>query len=321
MNIKIINPGICSTIQDLGRTGYRSLGIGTGGVMDYFAASAANYLAGNNDKEPVIEMHFPAAEILFQSEALISITGANFDAYVNYKAIEMYQPFFVQKNSILSFKKYIAGARTYVAIYGGVEAENWLGSYSTHLKVKAGGFKGRLLQKEDIISLNNPAIAIGSKKISVSPTVIDTVYKDKNIVRCIAEPEWNLIGASSENIFLRYSFTITNQSDRMGYRLAGENLFLKTPTELISSPVGFGTIQLLPNGQLIILMANYQTTGGYPRIANVITADLPKLAQLPINSTINFKLVSINEAEEMLISMHQKLAEIKTGCQKYYAAH
>ena len=321
MSIKIIKPGICSTVQDLGRTGYRSLGIGTGGVMDFFAASVADYLVGNKDNEPVIEMHFPAAEILFQTNALISITGGNFDAHINNEPVQLYQPCFVQKNSILSFKKYIAGARTYVAIYGGVEAENWLGSYSTHLKVKTGGFKGRLLQKEDMIAINDTMFIMNHKKIILSPTVIDAVYKDQNILRCIAGPEWDLVGASFKNIFFGPSFTITNQSDRMGYRLKGENLYLKTPIELISSPVGFGIIQLLPNGQLIILMADHQTTGGYPRIASIIAADLPKLAQLPVNSKVQFQFVSLAQAEEMLISTHQKLAEIKNGCQKFYAAH
>ena len=321
MSIKIIKPGIYSTVQDLGRTGYRSLGIGTGGVMDYFAASVANYLVGNDENKPVIEIHFPAAEILFQTNTLISITGGNFDAHINNEPVQMYQPYLIKKGSILFFKKHIAGARTYVAIHGGINVENWLGSYSTHLKVRAGGFEGRLLQKEDVIPLNNPAVAVSSKKISISPTVIDSVYDKQNALRCIAGPEWYLNSTASGNIFLQSVFTITNQSDRMGYRLAGDNLSLKIPTELISSPVGFGTIQLLPNGQLIILMADHQTTGGYPRIANVICADLPKLAQLPVNSTIHFQFVLPEQAEEMLISTHQIVTEIKNGCQKFYAAH
>jgi antagonist of KipI len=107
----------------------------------------------------------------------------------------------------------------------------------------------------------------------------------------------------------------------MGYRLQGEALLLKTPMELISSPVGFGTIQLLPNGQLIVLMADHQTTGGYPRIASVITADLPRLAQLPVNTAIKFKLITLSKAEEILLSVHQTINEIKKGCQKFYAAH
>ena len=321
MSIKIIKPGLCSTIQDLGRIGFRSSGIGPGGVMDFFAATVANHLVGNDEKQAVIEMHFPAAEILFKTNALISVAGANFDAHINDAAIEMHQPFFVQKNSILSFKKNISGARVYLATNRTMEVENWLGSYSTHLKVKAGGFKGRLLQKDDTIETAAYTAKINSNKISVSPTIIASVYNNKNIIRCIAGPEWDLVSASSQNIFTENTFTITSQSDRMGYRLAGENLSLQNTTELISSPVSFGSIQLLPNGQLIILMADHQTTGGYPRIACVIAADLPKLAQLPINSPVHFETVSIEQAEEMLISLHQTLAEIKTGCQNFYDKH
>ena len=321
MSIKIIKPGICSSIQDMGRTGYRSLGIGPGGVMDFFSAAVANYLVGNDENQPVIEMHFPAAEILFQTNALICIAGANFDAYINDTVVEMHQPCFIQADDVLSFKKNISGARAYLAINGGMEAENWLGSFSTNAKIKAGGFKGRLLQKEDIIKIRLATVEKNNKKITVSPAVINSIYNNLNSIRCIAGPEWNLISVSTENIFLASAFTITNQSDRMGYRLSGESLSLKKSTELISSPVVFGSIQLLPNGQLIVLMADHQTTGGYPRIATVIAADLPKLAQLPVNAKINFKLISAEQAEERLISLHQTLTEIKTGCQKFYDKH
>src|SRR5882757_8478000 len=139
MSIKIIRPGICSTVQDLGRTGYRSLGIGTGGAMDLFAATTANYLAGNDEHQAVIEMHFPAAEILFETAAVIAIAGGNFNAHINNEPVEMYQPHYIKKDAVLSFKKYSNGARAYIAIGGGLKIEKWLGSYSTHLKVKAGG--------------------------------------------------------------------------------------------------------------------------------------------------------------------------------------
>ncbi|MEP6712837.1 MAG: biotin-dependent carboxyltransferase family protein [Ferruginibacter sp.] len=318
MSIKIIKPGICSTIQDLGRTGFRSLGIGPGGAMDFFAAAVANYLVGNIEKQPVIEIHFPAAEILFQSNTLISISGGDFDAHINETSIEINQPCFIQAGDVLSFKKNISGVRIYLAINGGMEAENWLGSASTNIKVKAGGFKGRLLQKEDTIKIHSVTVEKDNRKIAVSSNAIHSVYNNQNTILCIAGPDWHLINASSENIFLTSAFTITNQSDRMGYRMAGESLSVKKTTELISSPVVFGIIQLLPNGQLIILMADHQTTGGYPRIATVIAADLPKLAQLPVNAKINFKLVSPGEAEERLISLHKTLTEIQAGCQNFY---
>ncbi|MEO6538048.1 MAG: biotin-dependent carboxyltransferase family protein [Ferruginibacter sp.] len=321
MSIKIIKPGICSTVQDLGRTGYRSLGVGPGGVMDFFAAALADYLVGNNEKQPVIEMHFPAAEILFQVDVLLSVTGGNFEAHIDHEPIEMYQPIFVQKGSVLSFRKQVSGARVYLAIYGVMETENWLGSYSTHLKAIAGGFKGRIFKKDDTISITDTNVKKNSQKFFISPGVIGSIYNNPYTIRCISGPEWNFMGSPTEQIFLQSPFVITNQSDRMGYRLAGENLSLQNPIELISSPVNFGTIQILPNGQIIILMADHQTTGGYPRVATVIAADLPKLAQLQVNDKIYFQLVSFAAAEEMLISIHKTLSEIKSGCQKFYEKH
>ena len=321
MSIKILKPGICSTIQDLGRTGYRSLGIGPGGVMDFFAATTANYLAGNDEQQPVLEMHFPAATICFNTNAIISIAGANFDPHINEVPVEMYQPIFVEKHAVLIFKKNISGARVYLAIHNGMEAEKWLGSYSTNLKITAGGYKGRLLQKDDIILLNTIADKLNKKKIRVSPAALERLYKKLPAIRCIAGPQWLLLQAESEKRILQAAFTISNQSDRMGYRLAGENCYLQNSVELISSPVTVGTVQLLPGGQLIILMADHQTTGGYPNIATVIAADIPRLAQLPVNFQLHFQLVSLQHAEEILLSIHQLLAEIKTGCLNFYEKH
>lgn len=288
MSIRIIKPGICSAIQDLGRTGYRSLGIGPGGVMDFFAASVANFLVGNDEKAALIEMHFPGATIVFQSAARISITGADFEAHINDTSVPLYQPLYITNGDVLSFKKNNSGVRAYIAIGGGMMMDQWLGSYCTHIKVSAGGYKGRLLQKDDTINLNAAELTSRNKNISIAPSVIEKIYTQEHVIRCIAGPEYNLLNTQSENIFSNTSFYISNQSDRMGYRLQGDALSLKTPAELISSAVGFGTIQLLPNGQLIVLMADHQTTGGYPRIAAVITADLPRLAQLPVNTAIKF---------------------------------
>lgn len=321
MSISIIKPGICTAIQDLGRTGYRSLGIGPGGVMDFFAASVANYLVGNDEKTALIEMHFPAATIVFQSAARISITGADFAAHINETPVPLYQPLYITDGDVLLFKKNNSGVRAYIAISGGMMIDQWLGSYSTNVKVPAGGYKGRLLQKDDTINLNAAELTSSNKKFSIAPSVIERIYTRENVIRCIAGPEYHLLHTDSENIFSSASFVISNQSNRMGYRLQGNAVSLKTPAELISSAVSFGTIQLLPNGQLIVLMADHQTTGGYPRIAAVITADLPKLAQLRVNTPIKFKLVTLSKAEEILLSMHQTISEIKKGCQNFYAAH
>lgn len=318
MSIKIIKPGILATIQDLGRTKFRSLGIGPGGVMDFFAASVANYIAGNSEDVPVIEMHFPAAEILFEEDTIISICGADFDARIYDLPVEMYKPVIIQKNMALSFKANFSGARVYLAIHGGMQAEKWLNSYSTNLKVNAGGHNGMPLHKEDIIEIQPQTQEVNNKYFFIEPSSISSVYNNPHSIRCVEGPEWEMLSEDGKQHFSKNEFTITSQSDRMGYRLAGKNISLKNSLSLVSSPVSFGTVQLLPNEQLIVLMADHQTTGGYPRIANVITADLPKLAQLPINTKLKFELVSLQEAEDALITMQHSLAAIKTTCKKLY---
>ncbi len=321
MAIKIIKPGLFTTIQDLGRNGYRAAGIGPGGAMDFFAASLANYLVGNDENSPVIEMHFPAAEMLFEEDALVSITGGNFSSYINEEPVSLWKPLQVKKNDRLSFKKFSSGARAYLAIAGGIAADNWLNSCSTHTKVKAGGFKGRAFKKEDIISFNKKLPFISVEGFPDCKSMIHPVYMPPNIIRCISGPEWDLMNDESKKAFSRSVFSVTAQSDRMGYRLHGTGLSLEYPVELISSPVDSGTIQLLPNGQLIALMADHQTTGGYPRIANVIGADLPKLAQAPIHSNLQFELMSVDCATDALYSLHQLMESILKKCNNFYDAY
>ena len=151
MSIKIIKAGVAATIQDGGRSGNRGIGIGSGGAMDLFAMKISNYLCGNEDDKAVIEINFPAPEILFKEDALISITGADLSASINGSAIPAWRTLFVKKASVLKFKQPITGTRAYIAVAGGWQGEKWLGSYSTHLKLKVGGFDGRPLQKEDRI--------------------------------------------------------------------------------------------------------------------------------------------------------------------------
>jgi len=320
MSIKIIRPGIFSTIQDLGRMGYRSIGIGPGGAMDLFAASVANLLAGNEETYPVIEMHFPAAEILFEQDAVISIAGGNFNAYIDEDPLPLWQPAFVKRHQQLSFKKLAGGARTYLAIHGGLNADRWLNSFSTHTKIKCGGYKGRPLIKGDTISLpvSNPVKWVD--KFPDLTCFINAVYEPSHMIRCATGPEWELVDKPSQNTFLQTRFFISAQSDRMGYRLKGTRLVLPDAIQLVSSPVDRGTLQLLPDGQLIVLMADHQTTGGYPRIAHVIEADMPKLAQCAIHRELQFTLTDIENAEESLYSLYQALDSIKAICDNYYHA-
>ncbi|WP_462248877.1 5-oxoprolinase subunit C family protein, partial [Ferruginibacter sp.] len=197
------------------------------------------------------------------------------------------------------------------------QAENWLGSCSTHLKVGAGGYLGRALQKDDTINFNKTHFSSNENKIlswCISQHELDKIYLPQNNIRCIKSIEWNLMDELPKQNFINHDFIISNQSDRMGYRLNGKPLLLQQPTALISSAVDAGTIQLLPDGNCIVLMADHQTTGGYPRIASVIKADIPKLAQIKPGQSFNFTIVSLHEAEDALLAMHQTLQEIKNAC-------
>ena len=155
MSIKIIKPGVSATLQDTGRSGHRGIGIGSGGAMDMFAMKVANFLCGNDESEAVIEINFPAPEILFEQDAIISITGADFSGYINATAVSPWRTLYVKKNTVLKFRQPISGARSYLAVQGGWQVEKWLGSYSTHLKLGTGGLFGRALQKEDRIHVCN----------------------------------------------------------------------------------------------------------------------------------------------------------------------
>jgi antagonist of KipI len=325
MSIEIIKPGVLSTLQDGGRKGFRSTGIGPGGAMDLFAMAVSNFLVGNEETAAVLEINFPAPEILFLQNALISLTGADLSASVNNEPLPLWRPFFVKKDSLLKFKEPVHGAKVYLAVQGGWKSDKWLGSYSTHLKVAAGGHLGRALLKDDEVLFNENNFSLTGDKVlnwQLSYKQTDQVYQPSNSIRCVKSIEWGLLDKTSQQNFEEKEFEISNQSDRMGYRLNGALLSLQQPTELISSAVDAGTIQLLPDGHLIVLMADHQTTGGYPRIASVIKADLPKLSQLRPGQPVNFKTVTVKEAEDVLISMMQLLTEIKAGChlnfEKYF---
>ncbi len=325
MSIKIIKQGVMATLQDAGRHGFRNIGIGVGGAMDVFAMKVSNFLVGNDEMDVALEINFPAPEILFQQNVIISLTGADLLATIDDRTVPLWRPFFVKKDSVLKFKKPISGSKAYLAVQGGWQSEKWLGSYSTHLQVAAGGHSGRALQKNDVIFFKDNTLSLAEEKIlgwHISQHELDKVYKPANTIRCIEGVEWSLLNKTSRQHFEKLDFSITNQSDRMGYRLNGTALSLQEPIEIISSAVDAGTVQLLPDGNLIVLMADHQTTGGYPRIASVIKADLPKLSQVSPGQKINFKTVTVNEAEDALISMTQALIEIKAGChlnfQKYF---
>lgn len=314
MSIFVKKSGILTTIQDLGRKDFRRFGINPNGAMDAQAVRLINILLGNDEKEAVLEIHFPAPIFEFEENAVIALGGADFNAKINDKSIENWRSYFVEKGSILNFEEKNFGSRTYFAVKGGLAIEKWLGSFSTNLHAEIGGFQGRSLQKGDRLFLKqttNDKQQTTNYKISTSliPNYQESVAK----IRVVEGAELQMLTALSELSFLKQEFTISPNSDRMGFRLRGEPLYLLDKIELVSSAVNFGTIQLLPDGQMIVLVADHQTSGGYPRIANVVSADLPILAQFDPNENIGFEIISQEQAENLLMNFENELNYLKFG--------
>lgn len=313
MSLYFLTDSILTTVQDSGRNGFRILGVNPNGVMDRKAARLINILLGNDENEAVLEIHYPAPKILFEESAIIALGGANFAPQIDDQAIQNWRPFQVKKGQILSFPRKEFGNRIYLSVCGGYKIDDWLKSRSTNTKAEIGGFHGRRLLKNDEILFSAKCERQSAKfNYSISSDMIPQ-YSNSPIARFIKGAEWENLDEKSRADFLTQKFSVSLNSDRMGFRLNGKPLNLAKKMELISSAVDFGTVQLLPDGQLIILMADHQTTGGYPRIAHVCAEDLPLVAQLGANDSLSFIMISIEEAENLTLAFEKNLNLPKTA--------
>jgi biotin-dependent carboxylase uncharacterized domain len=308
MGLTLIKSGILTTFQDLGRSGFRRFGINPGGAMDRTAARLVNILLGNDETEAVLEMHFPAPVFRFETDAVFALGGADFAARLNEKDIENWRPFVARKGDTLSFPERRLGARLYLAVRGGFETEKWFDSASANLKAGI----GKALSKDDEIrfKIQESKIEDHKNNYRISSSLLPR-YSRFPTVRVTPGAEFGFLSSAGAEIFLKNSFTISPQSDRMGFRLQGKPVHLSEKIELVSSATSFGTIQLLPDGQLVILMADHQTTGGYPRLAHVAEIDLPLVAQLSANDKIYFQMISPAEAEDLIFEREKDFNFLK----------
>lgn len=320
MDDQIIHIELCgflTTIQDSGRKGFLQYGVSRGGVMDTYSAQIANLLVGNHSNEVLIEIIQSPHRFHFLKDVVITFAGGGLQPYLNEKAIPLHQPYFVAANSVIEIKQPIRGFRLYMAIAGGVAAEFFLNSYSTNLLVKAGGFEGRPLRKGDIVSCKNLLTDTQKKLLQVlkkSTEFFITHEKLKLIsktIRVLKGAEWNYLTSEAQQKITTTTFTIGQQSNRMGYRLIGEELQTNQPCEIISSAVTQGTVQLTPSGEMILLMADSQTVGGYARIMQVCFVDLSLLAQKKPGDEIQFQIVSLQEAEKLYVIQAAELDKLK----------
>jgi antagonist of KipI len=318
MSLHIIKGGLVDTVQDSGRRGFQHLGINVGGVMDRFSAGLANALLGKDLAAPLLELHYPASVIQFSKSTVICLAGANFTPTINDEPVALNQPLFVPRESTLRFTGVREGSWCYLAVLNDLKLEPWLGSYSTNLRAEAGGFKGRKLKAGDVLSLtkdlhsanylfNNSVHPLPWKAVGLhdlTRTEIGIVYGS----------EWNWLTPESRDSLVHNSYYVSTASDRMGYQLMGEPLKACNDEEMVSTGVTFGTVQLLPSGGLIVLMADGQTTGGYPRVAHVVSAHLPALAQLKPNEGFRFCLADSTKAEQQLAAQEDYLQALQKTC-------
>ncbi len=290
--IKIIKKGIADTIQDQGRYGFQHIGIQVNGSMDYLSAQLANALVNNPIDYPVFELHFPASGFCFTSNYIICITGANFVPVINEKSIELNKPIQVFKNDVLQFLKPIEGSFAYLAIQGKINAPAWLNSQS---------FAATTLQKDteyDTTPLENANFTNDALHTDFIASIQNTIFSTSPI-RFIPGPAWNDLTEASLQQLLTQPFFTTLQANRMGYLLKGPMLNLTKPNQYLSAAVTNGTLQLLPNGSLMVLMANHQTIGGYANLGQIILVDLPRFAQLKNDSSFHFSLTHVNTAHQL----------------------
>jgi antagonist of KipI len=269
-------------------------------------------LLGNERNAPVIELHFPAGSFEFESDRHFAVGGADFWGKLNGRAIDNHTVIKASSGSMLSFERRNSGNRAYLAIEGGFEADRWLGSASTNLRAAIGGFQGRRLRTGDRVEFADRDEAQSYIGTAIGPSFRHS-YRSPATVRVTAAPEFEILTALSEQILFESTFEISRQSDRMGFRLSGEPLFRIDDREMLSSGVTFGTIQLLPDGQMIALMADHQTTGGYPRIVTVASVDLPVLAQMAAGDRVSFERITTDEAERAYCELERSFAFLRFG--------
>lgn len=294
--IEIITPGLLTTVQDFGRVGVMKNGFTQNGVMDRYSMTVANRLCGNCDSAPVLEMTVLGITARFTQSAVICLSGADFGASLNGKPIRTNKAYRVNGGDILSMGAAKNGMRSYLAVSGGIVGEYVFGSASTNLKFTFGGHCGRKLQSGDVLAVGSGAFSLEN----IEKWEIPENQYDKNaVLRVVLGPQADMFTDDDVKLFLSQKYEVTAQSDRMGIRLSGEALKSKNGMDIISDGIVFGSIQIPNSGEPIILMADHQTTGGYAKIATVISVDLARAAQLCAGDSVKFESVTVKKAERL----------------------
>ena len=307
---RVVKAGMLTTIQDRGRWGLQSRGVPVAGPMDPVSHRLANVLVGNDPDAATLEVTLLGPQLDFEDERVIAVTGAEFEILVDGKPMPMHAPFIVPAESQLRFGARRRGARAYIAIAGGIVVPASLGSRSTHLISGMGGIDGRPIRAGDRLPLGDPGCTRRSAAALAQPVV--QLPEGGAVIRVLAGPQREYFSDDALNVLQSAPYAIGQNSDRMGFRLTGPRLSHSRGADIISDATPLGVLQVPASGQPILLMADRQTAGGYPKIATVITADISVAGQLCPGDTITFRVCTPGEAIAALIAQERALMAVET---------
>lgn len=298
MGFTVMQAGPMTTVQDKGRFGYMEYGIGQSGVMDADAYDQANALAGNSENAAVLEMTLLGPELMFDDSALIAYTGADMQASIDGIAMKRGKAYWVSEGQKVRFGMARTGVRAYLAVAGGIDVPLIMGSRSTNIKCRLGGFCGRKLEKGDRVKIF--AREDSDRRIHklLTGEIMQKDYKNENVVRVVAGPQEDYFTEKGMQTFTEAAYVISPDSDRMGIRMDGPVIEGRDKMDIVSDGIVFGSVQITSAGQPIVMMADHQTTGGYAKIATVIKEDLPLLAQARPGDRVRFQRVEITDIQK-----------------------
>lgn len=289
--IRINTCDALASVQDLGRYGWRRFGVGHAGAMDTLALQAGNCLLQNDENAAAIEIVLGGISLTFERDVSFCLTGAIYEAYLDEAPLYSYWRCNAKAGQTLRLIRAVQGMYGYLCVAGGFDVPNILGARATDLKAKFGGFEGKALQSGDQIGILGDTGSL--KTLGIAPIPFD------NHIHALPATEYGQFSRNAHYRFWQNPWTLQSDSNRMGYRLGGGTLDKEQDIEMLSHAVQFGSVQVPPSGQPIVLMADTQTTGGYPKIATIAAADLGKLAQIRFGSKVFFRIATAQEAQKL----------------------
>ena len=303
--IEVLAPGLFTTVQDLGREGFGPIGVSPSGAADPISLRLGNRLVANYESAPALEMTLLGGTFRFPEGATVALTGSDFGADLDGDPVDLWASIEARPGQTLRVGSTRSGARCYLSVQGGIDVKHFLGSASTHVLTGLGGLNGRPLKQGDVLKI---APTTGSfRNRTIDPRIIEHLSR-RSVLRVTTGPQSDWFPEASRRVFYASAYRVAEESSRMGLRLEGSPVPARPGREMITEGVSLGAVQIPAGGQPIILFVDQQTTGGYPKIANVISADIHRVGQLRPRDEIRFERIELEAARSLLREQEELLA-------------